>query len=126
MASRFTSFERFLERSPIMARTYNTNASGDSFDAATIDAVWAKGTIVADYNPAEYRKDACGIWIKRAAHGDTASKYGWEIDHRLPVVQGGSDAVSNLEPLHWRNNRGKADNYPEWACTLGNKLPAGL
>jgi len=49
-------------------------------------------------------------------HGDTSSKYGWEIDHIMPTSLGGTDDVGNLQPLHWENNRKKGDSYP-WYCS---------
>jgi len=39
-----------------------------------------------------------------------------EIDHIKPVSLGGTDDLRNLQPLHWRNNRYKGDNYPDWDC----------
>ena len=44
------------------------------------------------------------------------SQYGWEIDHIMPKSRGRSDNLSNLQPLHWQNNRRKGDTYP-WSCT---------
>ena len=37
---------------------------------------------------------------------------GWEIDHIKPVARGGSDDLSNLQPLYWETNRNKGDQYP--------------
>jgi len=94
-------------------RRFNTNSSGGEFSAQTIVSVWAKATPVAGYDPAVYRKDRCGAWIKSSDYG-TTGKYGWEIDHIVPVSRSGSDAMFNLQPLHWENNRRKSDNYPHW------------
>jgi 5-methylcytosine-specific restriction endonuclease McrA len=38
------------------------------------------------------------------------SKYGWEIDHIIPVACHGSDLLTNLQPLYWKNNRRKGDS----------------
>lgn len=46
--------------------------------------------------------------MRRSEHGAT-NKHGWEIDHIRPVVAGGNDDLSNLQPLQWENNRKKGD-----------------
>jgi hypothetical protein len=91
------------------------NKYGNDFLKSEIDAVWNKGSIVAGYDSRNIRKDMCGSYIQYSAYGDVNSKYGWEIDHIKPLSKGGSDDFSNLQPLHWRTNRDKADNYP-WRC----------
>jgi hypothetical protein len=98
-------------------RNSNTNTRGGAFDTATIEAVWKKGRIAAGYDPNVYRKDSCGAWMQRSEYGKT-SNFGWEIDHIKPVASGGSDDLSNLQPLYWENNRHKADNYPNWTCKI--------
>ena len=42
-------------------------------------------------------------------------KFGWEIDHIKPVSKGGTDNLSNLQPLYWENNRSKGDKL-DWKC----------
>lgn len=101
-----------------MARQQNTTTRGGPFDRYTIDSVWRKAQEVQNYDANVWRKDRCGAWINRTAYGSTQSKYGWEIDHAVPVSRGGTDELVNLQPLHWRNNRGKGDNYPTWYCTV--------
>jgi hypothetical protein len=77
-------------------------------------AVWKKGAIISGSNPDVSRKDMCGDIIRYAEHGKT-NLWGWEIDHIKPVILGGTDDLSNLQPLYWRNNRKKGDTYP-WFC----------
>jgi len=98
-----------------MARGYNSTTGGGSFDDATIEAVWKKGTPEPSYP--SFRKDGCGASMQRSKYGLT-EQYGWEIDHIMPVAKGGTDDLRNLQPLQWENNRHKSDNYPQWACKI--------
>lgn len=98
-------------------RQPNTTQTGHSFTVEWVNAVWQRGAIVPGYDASQVRKDACGAWILRSNYG-TMTDYGWEIDHIVPVAKGGLDVVGNLQPLQWRNNRYKSDNYPNWTCAL--------
>jgi hypothetical protein len=74
-------------------------------------AVWCLGVPIPGQDPAVMRYDCEGSIILFSHHGDCDSEYGWEIDHKQPVSKGGSDALWNLQPLNWRNNRRKGDNW---------------
>ena len=85
-------------------------------------AVWQKASIVANNDPARWRKDQCGAWINWNEYGNRQSDYGWEIDHITPQSKGGTDILSNLRPLHWKNNMEKLDG--KLSCKIkadGNK-----
>ena len=96
-------------------RLTNTTEDGKPFDRTTINAIWEKATVVYGQDPKTYRKDICGFWIKNSAYGSKTDD-GWVIDHIKPVEKGGTDDLDNLQPLHWKNNNKKADNYPVWYC----------
>ncbi len=98
-----------------MARSTGTSKSGGSFDEAAVEAVWQKGTPEPGF--AGFRKDTCGASMQRSKYGKT-ERYGWEIDHIKPIASGGSDDLSNLQPLQWENNRKKADDYPTFTCAV--------
>ena len=70
-------------------------------------AVWEKGAAVPGYDPNTYRKDVYGSWMQRSEYGNCLSTFGWEIDHIIPVERGGSDDLTNKQPLQWANNRRK-------------------
>jgi hypothetical protein len=77
------------------------------FDNLTIRLVWVKGTPSTD--PDNWRKDACGAWMRFQDYGNRNSEYGWEIDHIIAAKDGekDDDSLHNLQPLHWRNNVAK-------------------
>lgn len=77
-------------------------------------------------------QDCFGTYIYREDYGDTETErirpgnskkynYGWEIDHIRPKSDFGENAnpdlLNNYEPMHYLNNRRKADNYPTF--TIG-------
>jgi 5-methylcytosine-specific restriction endonuclease McrA len=94
----------------------NTDSNGREFDLPTRLSVWRKGSIIPGYPQEAYRKDACGKVMKWAEYGNIHSDLGWEVDHVKPRKLNGGDELTNLQPLQWRNNRVKGDNYPNWSC----------
>lgn len=80
-----------------------------SFSQDIVNKVWQKATYVSpDAEAKGFRKDQCTAWIQRTAYGNRNSDYGWEIDHITTKDDGGGDELSNLRPLHWRNNVAKS------------------
>lgn len=84
--------------------------------------VWQKAKEVPGNDPNIYRKDFAGAWIKYEDYGKNSSdkNFGWEIDHKIPESKGGSDDLSNLEPLQWCNNRTKGNDYPRFKTSISS------
>jgi hypothetical protein len=87
---------------------YPFSAAGESLKLK----VWNKGREIPNYDPYVWRMDACWRLMKYSEHGNTDSKFGWEIDHIYPRAKGGTSEIDNLQPLNWRTNRRKSDTYP--------------
>lgn len=100
----------------------STTILNESFAKGVKERVWIKGKIIQGYPPNKFRRDVCGNVIAWEQYGDRHAKYGWEIDHIVPkamrTVPGFEfldyDNINNLQPLYWRNNASKSDQFP-WA-----------
>ena len=77
-----------------------------TLDGKTIK-VWTKGIVIPGFYVGTWRRDIFGSAIKFEDYGNRESQHGWEIDHIVSVTKGGSDDISNLQPLQWENNAKK-------------------
>jgi len=98
-----------------MDRNHNTNRNGTNWTENEKISVSKKGKIIPDFAPEVWRWDRCGDVMKWNEHGNRNLKNGWEIDHINSVSNLGGDEISNLQPLHWKNNLDKGDKL-NWNC----------
>lgn len=90
-----------------------------NFTYDEIEAVWKKAKVQLNNDPEDFRKDYAGAWIQKSEYGKKTI-YGWEIDHEKPLAENGTYDLDNLQPLHWKNNNKKGDNYPGWETEVSS------
>jgi hypothetical protein len=83
-----------------MASDRNATTGSKPFDECTIAQVWSKAQ--AELWFTFFKRDEFGATIAKQEYGKE-SEYGWAIDHIVPISKGGTDAVDNLKPVHWKN-----------------------
>lgn len=85
-----------------------------SYSEWEIQRFWEKARVAFLLDPKLWRVDRLGMLMYRNSYGDRSNVYGWEIDHHFPESKGGSSNPGNLEPMNWKNNAAKSDDFPFW------------
>ena len=93
------------------------------FKPDQIEGAWEQGRTVAEADPAVWRQDACGAWIRRDQFGRDGSEFGWKIEN---VAAGGPAAMPVLRPFHCRNRFDPANRKPHCMIKADRaSIPAG-
>ena len=66
------------------------------------EKAWERAATIRNEDPNVWRRDEMGNPVRHGSYG-TQGQYGWEIDHRNPVANGGTDHGRNLRILQTRN-----------------------
>jgi hypothetical protein len=94
------------------------NASVDQIESA-----WEHGRTVAEADPAVWRQDACGAWIRRDQFGRESSEFGWKIEN---LAAGAPESAPMLRPFHCRNRFDAANRKPHCMIKADRAgIPAG-
>lgn len=74
-----------------------------SEDHSLLEQIWKKAHKIKGQNSSVYRKDEFCMWIKYSEYGNHADALGWEVDYVVPKSEGGTNDISNLKPIQWKN-----------------------
>lgn len=62
-----------------------------------------------EFGDADEAEDFTGRTILKCAYGQNNSRYGWDIDHIMPLSKGGKDVDENKQIVHVDTNDEKGD-----------------
>ncbi|KAH3742637.1 hypothetical protein Pelo_15960 [Pelomyxa schiedti] len=86
-------------------------ACDDDDDECDDDALLLLAQTVPGMDPDNYRMDPYGNLISHNARG-TQSQMAWDVDHRHPLNDGGSNSIRNLDAVQHNQNLSKGAQYP--------------
>lgn len=90
------------------------------YQRKTILTVWDNAKKSEGNDSSIWRKDFAGAWIRRDCYG-MKNEYGWEIGKVVPSSHNGTDEMSNLQAMHWRNNEVKGDSFPTFISEISSE-----
>lgn len=73
-----------------------------NFSEQEVTAVWSRAQMIPGLTPRMFRLCSAGRIIARADYNNRSSSFGWRIDHIVRLADGGTNSVTNLQPLNWQ------------------------
>jgi len=67
-----------------------------------------------EFGDSEVGHDFTGKEVRKSSYGDEKSKFGWNIDHILPISKGGTDHYYNLQITHITTNNERGNRPVFW------------
>lgn len=95
------------------ARSRSVNTPPTSIKPEIVDLVWERARVTAEADPAMWRLDPCGAWIRRDQFNRDDAEFGWRVEQVAPA--GASDSA-HLRAFHRRNHFHVANNQAR--CTV--------
>ena len=77
------------------------------------EAAWRHGRVMPEADPAHWRQDACGAWM-RYEHYGREGDFGWKTEK---LSAGGAEAADDVRPFHWQNGYDIANSQPRCRLT---------
>lgn len=81
-----------------------------SFTKGRLKKIWNKGGRIKGKDPELYRKDIYGNTMFKPSYGQSGGM-GWNVDHAKPQSKGGTNNISNLQPMNTVANTKKGNKY---------------
>eukprot|EP01105_Mastigella_eilhardi_P002059 TRINITY_DN1248_c0_g1_i2.p3 TRINITY_DN1248_c0_g1~~TRINITY_DN1248_c0_g1_i2.p3 ORF type:complete len:160 (+),score=25.38 TRINITY_DN1248_c0_g1_i2:648-1127(+) len=78
---------------------------------AEADGAWDRAATIPGRDLDHYRQDPYGNAMRYESRG-TGSALAWDVDHRHPVADGGTNSSRNLDAVQHEQNLSKSDAYP--------------
>jgi hypothetical protein len=75
---------------------------------------WVKEFWENEFGTNDIGYDFSGYEVRKGSYGLVGSKFGWNIDHILPVSMGGTDHYYNLQITHISTNNERGNRMSFW------------
>jgi hypothetical protein len=67
-----------------------------------------------EFGNSEVGYDFAGWEVRKGAYGQEGSRFGWNIDHIVPISMGGTGDINNLQITHMDTNAERSNKITFW------------